>query len=168
MYIRKANIDDAAVLWRAEAEIAKTPGRLLSLPNELTLEAFVAKIEHLEVEGSYVVALDDECIVGHSFVERMPFSALRHVVRLTVVVHPGHDGRGVGTALIKHLQGWASERQDVRKIELLVRQTNTEAVRLYQRLGFREEGRLKDRVRLPDGRFVDDLAMAWFPNEERG
>lgn len=27
----------------------------------------------------------------------------------------------------------------------------------------REEGRLRDRIRLPDGTFVNDIAMAWFP-----
>jgi RimJ/RimL family protein N-acetyltransferase len=32
--------------------------------------------------------------------------------------------------------------------------------RLYQRLGFVEEGRFRDRIRLPDGTFVDDIAMA--------
>jgi RimJ/RimL family protein N-acetyltransferase len=50
----------------------------------------------------------------------------------------------------------------VHKIELLVRSTNTRARRLYERLGFGEEGIFRDRVRLSDGRFVDDVAMAWF------
>lgn len=76
--------------------------------------------------------------------------------------------RGVGTALIQHLQRWASVEPDVEKIELLVRSTNTGAARLYQRLGFVEEGRLKNRIRLSDGRLVDDVAMAWFAKASPG
>jgi hypothetical protein len=29
-----------------------------------------------------------------------------------------------------------------------------------------DEGRLRRRVRLPDGTFVDDIAMAWFPERK--
>ena len=58
---------------------------------------------------------------------------------------------------------WAKQTPRVRKIELLVRATNEKAVRLYSKFGFLEEGRFKDRVRLSDGDFVDDLAMACFP-----
>ncbi len=57
----------------------------------------------------------------------------------------------------------ASSNADVLKIELLVRATNFGAIRLYERLGFAEEGRFRDRVRLPSGDFIDDVAMAWFP-----
>jgi len=160
--IRSATPEDAAALWRAEVETASSPGQLISRPNELVLSAFAKKLGEVSPAGSYVVAEEGGTLVGHALVERMPLVALRHVVRLTVVVHPGHTGRGIGTALIQHLQRWATAEPDVEKIELLVRSTNTGAVRLYRRLGFIEEGRFKNRVRLPDGQLVDDLAMAWF------
>lgn len=156
------------MLWQAEVETAKTAGQLVSSPDELVLDAFVTKLRELSAAGSYVVAEDAGAAVGHALVERMPLIALRHVVRLTVVVHPGHTGRGVGTGLIQHLQRWASAEPGVEKIELLVRSTNTGAVKLYRRLGFVEEGRLKNRVRLPNGRLVDDVAMAWFAKSSAG
>jgi ribosomal protein S18 acetylase RimI-like enzyme len=53
-------------------------------------------------------------------------------------------------------------------VELLVRDSNPGAIRLYQRLGFVEEGRFRDRIRLPDGTFGDDIAMAWFPPTRSG
>jgi ribosomal protein S18 acetylase RimI-like enzyme len=162
MLIRRATPEDAAALWQAEVETARTPGRLVSRPDELVLDAFVAKLREHSAAGSYVVAEDGGTIVGHAVVERMPLVALRHVTRLTVVVHPGHTGRGIGTALIQHLQRWASNEPDVEKIELLVRSSNPGAIKLYRRLGFVEEGLLKNRVRLPDGALVDDVTMAWF------
>lgn len=163
MHIRVATPEDAPSLWQAEVAAAATPGQLVSHPDELKLPAFVAKLRDLEERGSYVVAVEGDELVGHAVLEPMPLAAIRHVLRLTVVVHPGHFGRGIGTALVRHLQRLVTVDPTVRKIELLVRETNARAVRLYLRLGFVEEGRFKDRVRLPDGRFIDDLALAWFP-----
>jgi RimJ/RimL family protein N-acetyltransferase len=160
--IRKASVEDAVALWQAEVETAKTPGLIVSRPDELVLETFVKKVRELSAAGSYVVAEDDGTLIGHAFLERMPLAALHHVARLTVVVHPGQTARGVGAALVQHLQHWANAQHDVYKIELLVRSTNTRALSLYRRLGFIEEGRLKGRVRLPDGQLVDDVTMAWF------
>jgi RimJ/RimL family protein N-acetyltransferase len=65
---------------------------------------------------------------------------------------------------MKELMDWAKRTLHVGKIELLVRASNQRAIRLYAKLGFVEEGRFKRRVRVPDGSFVDDIAMAWFPN----
>ena len=48
----------------------------------------------------------------------------------------------------------------IERIELLCREGNTGALRLYQRLGFVIEGRFVRRVRLRDGTIEDDLAMA--------
>lgn len=47
--------------------------------------------------------------------------------------------------------------------ELRVRSTNARAIGLYKKLGFVEEGRFRRRLRLEDGTFVDDVAMAYFP-----
>jgi RimJ/RimL family protein N-acetyltransferase len=94
----------------------------------------------------------------------MALQATSHVFRLTIVVHPGFVGRQIGTALMRELMDWARQTPTVGKVELLVRATNQRAIHLYAKLGFIEEGRFRDRVRLPDGRLVDELAMAWFPN----
>jgi RimJ/RimL family protein N-acetyltransferase len=61
------------------------------------------------------------------------------------------------------LLAWAAADPRVLKVELRVRATNEAAIRLYRRCGFEEEGRLRNNICLPDGTFVDDLPMAWFP-----
>jgi len=101
-----------------------------------------------------------------NLLDPMPLEALSHVFRLTIVVHPGFRHQGVGEALMRDLMVWAKQTPRVGKIELLVRATNERAIRLYLKLGFVEEGRFRNRVRLPDGSFLDDLAMAWFPRRE--
>ena len=163
LQIRPATIDDADTIWKAEVATAQVPGRLLSRPDELELSSFEAKLRLLSDSGGYVVAVDGGRVCGHAVLEPMSLASRSHVLSLTIVVHPGQTGRGIGTALLTHLQGWARSKPEVRKVELLVRATNAGARRLYERFGFVEEGRFRERVRLPNGEFVDDIAMAWFP-----
>ncbi len=163
MIIRVAQIEDAPILTNAEQDTAKLPGFLVSHPHELTIESFAAKINELAVLGRYIVAEDNQRIIGHALLDPMRLEAIAHVFRLTIVVHPGFHNRGVGETLMRDLMNWAKQASHLQKIELLVRATNERAVRLYSKLGFIEEGRLRKRVHLVNGGFVDDLAMAWFP-----
>lgn len=164
--IRQARIEDAAKLLTAERETTQTPGLLVSRAHELTESAFKKKLAELSKTGRYIVAEKDAQTVGHAFLDPMPLEAIAHVFRLTIVVHPGFLSHGIGEALMRDLLDWAVRTPRVEKIELLVRSTNRVAIRLYRRLGFTEEGRLRKRVRLPDGTFVDDIAMAWFPDRK--
>jgi RimJ/RimL family protein N-acetyltransferase len=164
LIIRKAVVEDAASLVTAERETALTPGLLVSRPHELTRVAFEQKIDEITASGRYVVAENEGQVVGHALLDPMPLEAISHVFRLTIVVHPDYLGKGIGAALMQDLMNWAEQTPRLGKIELLVRATNERAIHLYTKLGFVEEGRFKDRVRLPDGSFIDDLAMARFPN----
>jgi putative acetyltransferase len=48
----------------------------------------------------------------------------------------------------------------VTRIELVTRQ-QLRALRLYESVGFRREGRFEDRVRGPTGGMEADIPMAW-------
>ena len=155
---------DAPALANAERRIAAVAGHLVSRPHELTNEAFERKIEALgECRcGLYIVAMDMDQIIGHALLDPMGLEAISHVVRLTIVVHSGNEGKGIGQMMLTHLTDWAKTAPGVEKIELNVRAVNQRAIRLYQKLGFNIEGRLKNRIRLPDSTFIDDLLMGYF------
>jgi RimJ/RimL family protein N-acetyltransferase len=167
--IRTARIDDADALYQAEFETAKTPGLLRSRPHELQRENFAKRIAELEApgqKGCYIVAADEhDQPIGHALLDPMPLANNAHIFRLTIVVHPGHTGHGVGRALMLDLQRWAKNDPRVEKIELLVRASNTRAIHLYRSCGFSEEGRIARCLRLEDGRYIDDVMMAWFPQK---
>ncbi|MBI3099853.1 MAG: GNAT family N-acetyltransferase [Planctomycetes bacterium] len=172
--LRLAQPADAVTLFAAERETARVPGLLVSHPHEFRLEAFREKIAELNgrhrgpiggPRGRYLVACEGRRILGHAFLEAMGLESIAHVYRLTIVVHPGERGRGVGRALMKGLLSWARRTPSVGKVELLVRATNRPAIALYRSLGFVVEGRFRRRVRLPDGGHLDDLTMAWFPHD---
>jgi ribosomal protein S18 acetylase RimI-like enzyme len=159
--IRPARVDDAPVLAQAEREIAATPGFLVSLPAELTDDRFVQKIAALDAadNGRFLVAESAGQLVGHGMLDPLPLAAVRHVVHLTLAVHPGWQGQGVGRALLESLIDWARSAPALEKIELNVRSSNTAAESLYRKLGFTPIGRWQRRVQIAPGQYVDDIAM---------
>jgi putative acetyltransferase len=165
---RQARVSDASLLCAAERVTARVPGHLVSLPHELDEEAFARKIAELAEAGSYLVAERDGAVIGHALLDFAgPQAALAHVRTLTIVVHPRHTGQGVGTALMHALLDRARADPQVERVELRVRETNVAAIRLYKKFGFTEESRFCRRLRLADGKYLDDIGMTWFASEHR-
>lgn len=145
------------------AVVRQYDGMLVSEPDELFEPLFLQRIATAaDGRGKYLIAEVDGVPVGHGSLWPMPLRRMAHVLRLDLCVHVGHWRRGHGEALLRALLDWAAGQPSARKVELLVRAENAGAVALYRKLGFEDEGRLRERVRLPDGRFVDDISMALF------
>jgi tRNA (Thr-GGU) A37 N-methylase/ribosomal protein S18 acetylase RimI-like enzyme len=162
--IREAQVKDASLLVESEQRIAATPGMLVSHPHEIKIEAFQTKIKFLNklANGISIVAENDQQIVGHAWLEPSGLEAIEHVLRLTIAVHIGHQEQGVGEKILSYLIDWAKAVPNVEKIELNVRAVNLRAIRLYQKLGFNIEGRIRHRIRTTDSRYMDDLQMGLF------
>ena len=164
--IRAGRLADAAPAARIARMVSTIPGLLVARASELPA-AYERRLIALALarNGVYLVAEDDRTIVGFASLRPMDLGATEHVYRLSIVVALTHVGRGIGKRLMAQLLARARRMRRIRKVELLVRASNRRARRLYERFGFRIEGRLRHRVRLPDGSFVDDLSMAWFPRK---
>ena len=164
MRIRAAREEDADAIANAEYQTAAAQeGLLAARPHEIPVQAFRDKIneEQLTEDGLYVVLDDDGELKGHLLLDRMGLVSTRHVVGLTIVVHPGHTGRGLGRQLLEYAIAWAQQTDHIEKIELKVRSSNPRALKLYESLGFTVEGVLRDRIRLSTG-YADDISMAMF------
>jgi ribosomal protein S18 acetylase RimI-like enzyme len=159
--IRNARTEDAPQLAVAQRAITATPGLLVTQPSEISDEVIARKIAALSAadNGKYLVAEVGGQLVGHAMLDPLPFVAVRHVVHLTMAVHRGFQGRGVGNALLGALVAWARGAPAVEKIELHVRSSNAAALALYAKLGFREVGRYRHRVKVAAGAYLDDVAM---------
>ena len=159
--IREARLEDAVSIANAERSVASQPGVLASRPSEILDSTIRSTIKRSlgGAEGKFVVAEEDGRIVGHAVLNPMGLAATKHIVRLTMVVHPGNEGRGLGKRLLTVLLDWAREAPSVKRVELNVRVTNERAIRLYRSLGFVEQGRQPQRIRVDEHTFVDDLEM---------
>ena len=62
-------------------------------------------------------------------------------------VHADYQGRGVGTTLMETLLDLADHWLMLVRVELEVFADNEQAIRLYEKLGFREVGRRKNYYR---------------------
>jgi ribosomal protein S18 acetylase RimI-like enzyme len=165
--IRKAKPEDATLLAEAEREIAKIPGRLASRPEELKDENIQEKIIALSQNDSGIclVIEKDGSITGHAFLEPHKLANTAHVVFLTIAIHEGHQGMGLGKMLMQKLIEWARSQPKIEKFELQVRSSNTRAIMLYKSLGFIEEGRKTKRLKYGPNDYLDDIYMAlWVGN----
>jgi RimJ/RimL family protein N-acetyltransferase len=162
LLFRDAQLEDAAMLCQTEREVvASQDGLLVSEPDELQESNFRDRIATLaDGRGKYLIAELDGRALAHGSLWPMGLRKVSHVLRLDMCVHLGHWHQGYGEALLRSLLAWAHTTSRARKVELLVRSENVAAVALYRKVGFLEEGRLKERVRLQAGRYVDDISMA--------
>ncbi len=75
------------------------------------------------------------------------FRRNRGVVTLAVGVRRDWNGRGIATRLFAAAEDWA-RRGGAHRLELTVAETNTRALSLYERLGFLDEGLMRDALRV--------------------
>lgn len=115
-----------------------------------------------ERRGVYIVADVGTAIVGQADVRVPPLLRLSHVGHFTVSVHPRYQGKGLGRALTVAAMQWAAEA-GLAQVHLTVFASNLRARKLYESLGFEEEGVRRGYIRYEDGRLDDDVLMVWDP-----
>lgn len=153
--IRQAKSADAPAIGAAQREIAKTPGFFCSQPSEITDQAVAEAISACK----FFVAECDGQLVAHAFLEPFKVKVLSHVNELNMAVHIGWQNKGIGKQLLNHIIEWAQQSKTLERIQLSVRATNIPALVLYSSAGFKEEGRLKNYLKVKDG-YIDDVIMS--------
>jgi putative acetyltransferase len=156
--IRAATLADRGAIVALHRAAAITPGALARAPEEVTAVYAEGAIK----SDICLVAVDaDGFLRGEIHAKRETIALFAHVLSsLTVAVHPQWQGQGVGSRLFEALIAWAKDQDPaILRIELAAGAGNPGAIRLYERLGFKHEGRQVARGRLPDGRFEDDILM---------
>ena len=73
-------------------------------------------------------------------------------------------GKGIGTEVCQLILQYAFEQLNLRKVSLSVFSNNPGAIRLYEKVGFSVEGRLKEHV-FADNGYHDKLWMSIFKHD---
>jgi ribosomal protein S18 acetylase RimI-like enzyme len=109
---------------------------------------------------SFLVGEIDGAIVGYIRLgSPLPLPENAHVVAIMgLAVSPDVRGRGVATALLAAAEQCA-RTHGARKLSLRTFSTNPQAIRLYTRFGFEQEGVLRAEF-LIGGQYVDDILLA--------
>ncbi|WP_445480776.1 GNAT family N-acetyltransferase [Lysinibacillus irui] len=110
-----------------------------------------------------LVPVVGERIVGFSRCEGSALKRLAHKVTFGVGVSKEFWGYGIGKALLQVSIDWA-DANGIKKMALEVLETNNKAIQLYQQVGFKVEGILKNDKHLTDGQYYHTIMMGrWQP-----
>jgi RimJ/RimL family protein N-acetyltransferase len=155
------------------AAILKTVMKVLRSSDHLLTEAD---------EFSYTVEQEDKLIQDHfdhpakimivpecagQIVGMLNFSVggkrrISHMGDFGMSLLPEFRGIGIGKAMLMALLNWARANEKIEKVNLRVHSKNVSALQLYEKLGFREEGREVRGVKLAVGKYDDVICMSYF------
>jgi RimJ/RimL family protein N-acetyltransferase len=119
--------------------------------------------DHLDDAGKLAISAEiDGTIVGFLSFENGPHKRIRHRGTFGISVQKEWRGKGIGTALLQSLVDWAEANSLIEKIGLAVNADNGNAICLYKKLGFIEEGRRPKELKLATDCYADDILMYRF------
>ena len=164
--IRKYIETDKPKVYNLYKRAAKTGGGIARTSNEITkkyIDNIVGKAKNSGVHFVVDHPFDSEKIIGEIHCYKLEPSVFSHVLSdLTIVVDSDFQGKGIGKLLFEMLLSTLEiERTDILRVELIVRESNKKAILFYERLGFKIEGRLENRIDTRNGTFEADIPMAW-------
>jgi putative acetyltransferase len=87
-----------------------------------------------------------------------PYKKIAHQCEFGIIVGKGYRNQGVGSDLLKNLTHLAKNYFKIELLHLQVYGLNP-AVRLYERMGFKEFGRQEQWIKEPDGSYVARIFM---------
>jgi RimJ/RimL family protein N-acetyltransferase len=114
--------------------------------------------EHRRASGEPTLAIETLAgeLIGVCSLEQVNTRA--RTAWLGIWIAKGHWDRGYGTDALGLLCRFAFREMNLQRVSLAVYETNPRARRAYEKVGFKEEGRLR-RAHFVGGRHVDTLIM---------
>jgi RimJ/RimL family protein N-acetyltransferase len=157
--IRRAEPEDADEFIRNFGTIAAEGDLVMSERSTRTVEEVQVQFRDADPQhGLWLVAEVEGRPVGGANFARGRWSKNAHTAELGVALLPEFRGFGLGEAMLQAGIVWA-RAVGVQKLKLGVFASNERALALYRKMGFAEEGRLKEEVVIR-GRRVDEILMA--------
>jgi ribosomal protein S18 acetylase RimI-like enzyme len=158
----RSDIDAICSLYKS---VAASPGGLARTADEVTRQYVQDFVEHSLSDGLIFIAEAKGYVefAGEIHAYRNGLKYFSHVLGgLTVAVHPEMQGRGVGKSLFNVLlSNVCAIRPEISRVELITQESNHRAMKLYESLGFKYEGRLEGAICSPNGGVEADIPMAW-------
>ena len=160
--LREAIKEDASELVIYLQKIGNESDFLTFGPGELSVSVSdeEAILEESRTAKNKIMLL---ALVGSKVIGCLHFTGgvrarIQHTGEFGVSVLKNYWDQGIGTAMVQELIQWAKDSSEIRKLNLRVRSDNDRAVRVYENLGFIQEG-LITREFFISGQFFDCFYM---------
>jgi RimJ/RimL family protein N-acetyltransferase len=164
--LRGLRDDDLPVLARWEMD----PGRMTTLsyrvapPSEASARENLARWSANENGVGFAIETLDNPPVLVGNVGLWGMQPKDRCATLGIALGRGHLGRGYGSDAMRIIVGYGFRELGLHRIQLSVAPFNPAGIRAYEKAGFVEEGRQRERV-LHDGRWYDEVLMSVLDHE---
>ena len=150
--------------WYGDPEIWYLTSWATSPLSHSAVERLFKDREHSMTDDSFAIHLrGEEEPIG--VISLMNISEANDSAELSVIVgHPEDRHHGYGAEAIGTLLDYAFGELDLNRVGLSVFEFNEDAISTYEKLGFREEGRLRQALKR-DGAFHDAILMSVLRSE---
>jgi len=138
---RCMTIDDIEQVHKIECEVFSKPWSINAFKDEMNNE-----------NAYYYVVEKDNKVIGYAGLWKILDEG--HITN--VAVSKKFQGQGLGTSLLKKLIE-KTEKSGIKSFTLEVRKSNTKAINIYKRLGFKEVGFRKNFYEEPK----EDAIIMW-------
>lgn len=167
IYLRAISVDDATasyLSWINDPEVTKGLVTGVYPSNMQDLVNYLSSVS--QNANAHMFAICD--LDNHTHVGNIKLDSIDPIGRTgelgIMIGDQNYWGKGVGTEACKLLLNYAFDTLNLRKVSLTVFDNNPGAIRLYQKIGFQEEGRLRKHI-FADGEYFDKLWMGIFKEE---
>ena len=105
-----------------------------------------------------IVVTDGELCIGHVGLYQIDFRVRKANFGI-MIGDKAYWGQGIGERCTRFAVAYGFRELNLNRIELTVLDSNSRAIQLYQKLGFHEEGRMR-QAQYKHGRYHDIVMMA--------
>ena len=134
MIIRKAGLDDYEAVWEIFSAVIASGDTYVFSPD--TPKVSLSKYWFADSMDTFVASENGE-IVGTYFIKPNQVDLGNHIANCGYMIHPKHQKKGFGRLLCEHSINYAREKKYFGIQFNIVVSTNTNAVALWQKCGFR-------------------------------
>lgn len=166
LYLRPYTLHDAqAVLAGANEPVGR---KLTGTQVIFTLEQVIAYIENSQAgvddsRAGFVICLPDGTVTGEVVINQIDPDNRSANIRIALFDEQ-YFGKGLGSEALRLMLNYGFETLKLHRISLGVYTFNPRAIHVYEKLGFRREGALRDALYY-DGAYHDEIVMSILEGE---
>lgn len=155
--IRGATLEDIPAVTQMHADYTAY-ANTLQMPYS-SIKVWEARFTANDPLVTHFVATLDDAVVGCLTIYQPSQLRRKHVAGFGITVSEAHQRKGIGSKLMTVLVDYCDNWLNIRRIELEVFACNDNALGLYTKFGFEQEGKMRDYA-FRDGQFADVILMS--------
>jgi RimJ/RimL family protein N-acetyltransferase len=154
---------DRCIKWISDAEVT-TFLTTRQIFNSIREREWLDKLYTTDNEITFAICVKD----GNIHIGNGGLHAIDRFYRCAtlgiVIGEKEYWGKGYGTEAVRLLADFAFRTQNLNRLDLVVLDFNERARRCYKKIGFVEEGRLREKC-FKNGAYCDEIVMSILQNE---